>query len=34
MPRLRGGDRNRAQGSWHRGATRQVPALNCRVGRS
>jgi len=34
MPRLRGSDRSRAQGSWHRGAARQVPALNCRVGRS
>ena len=28
MPRLRGGDRNRAQGSWHRDAPRQAPDVN------
>jgi hypothetical protein len=28
MPRLRGGDRSRAQGSWHRDAPRQAPDVN------
>jgi hypothetical protein len=34
MPRLRGRDRSRARGSWHGGAARQAPAVNCRSGRS
>lgn len=34
MPRLRGRDRSRARGSWHGGAARQAPAVNCRAGRS